>query len=127
MKTSVRTILAVVMGIALVTFTISCASTGAPSKGAAAAPQTEGFLDGYYKHLQPGPEGGAKMRWLKPGVDFGKYNKMMLDSVIFFFADNSEYKGIDPQAMKELADACDQQVVNLLKGTYPIVADTFHL
>jgi hypothetical protein len=73
--------------------------------------------------LQPGPEGGAKMRWLKPGVDFGKYNKIMLDSVVFFFADKSEYRGIDPQAMKELADACDQQVVNALKTTYPIVAE----
>jgi hypothetical protein len=92
-------------------------------KGEAAAPQTEGFLNGYYKYLQPGPEGGGKMRWLKPGVDFGKYNEVMLDSVIFFLADKSEYKGIDPQAMKELADACDQEVVNALKGSYPIVAE----
>jgi len=123
MKTALRTLLVVAMGIALVTFTISCASTGSQAKGAAAAPQTEGFLNGYYKDLQPGPEGGAKMRWLKPGVDFGKYNKVMLDSVIFFFADQSEYKGIDPQAMKELADACDQQVIDVLKGTYPLVAE----
>jgi len=123
MKTAVRTLLVVAMGIALVTFTISCASTGSQAKGAAAAPQTDGFLNGYYKDLQPGPEGGAKMRWLKPGVDFGKYNKVMLDSVIFFFADQSEYKGIDPQAMKELADACDQQVIDVLKGTYPLVAE----
>jgi hypothetical protein len=123
MNTAVRRLLAVAMGIALVTFTISCASTGASSKGAAAAPQTEGFLNGYYKDLQPGPEGGAKMRWLKPGVDFGKYNKVMLESVIFFFADDCEYKGCDPQALKELADACNLQVVNVLKATYPIVAE----
>ncbi|HVO84218.1 MAG TPA: DUF3313 domain-containing protein, partial [Syntrophobacteria bacterium] len=120
---SVRTILALVMGIALVTFTISCASTGSQSKGAVAEAQKVGFLGDYAKNLQPGPEGGAKMRWLKPGVDFGKYNKVMLDSVVFFLADQSEYKGIDPQAMKELADSCDQQVVNVLKGTYPIVAE----
>jgi hypothetical protein len=112
------------MGIALLTFTISCASTGAPSKGVAAAPQTEGFLDGYYKYLQqPGPEGGAKMRWLKPGVDFGKYDKIMLDSVVFFFAADSENKGIDPVEMKELADACNLQLVNALKGSYPIAAE----
>jgi hypothetical protein len=123
MQTSVRTILAVVVGIALVTFTISCASTGSQSKGAPAEAQKVGFLGDFAKYLQPGPEGGAKMRWLKPGVDFGKFNKVMLDSVIFFFADQSEYKGIDPQAMKELADACDLQVVNALKGTYPIVAE----
>jgi hypothetical protein len=123
MKTSVRTILAVVMGIALLTFTISCASTGSQAKGAAGEAQKLGFLGDYATYLQPGPEGGAKMRWLKPGVDFSKYNKIMLDSVIFFFADSSGYKGIDPQALKELADACDLQVVNVLKGTYPIVAE----
>jgi hypothetical protein len=123
MKTSVRTILAVVMGIALLTFTFSCASTSSQSKGATAEAQKLGFLGDYAQYLQPGPEGGAKMRWLKPGVNFGKYNKVMLDSVIFFFADSSGYKGIDPQALKELADGCDQQVVNVLKGTYPLVGE----
>ena len=123
MKTSVRNVMAVVMGIALVSFVISCASTGSQTKKPKQPPQTEGFLDGYYKDLQPGPEGGAKMRWLKPGVDFGKYNKIMLDSVIFYFADDSENKGIDAEDMKELADACDKQVVDALKDTYPIVAE----
>ena len=115
--------MAAVMGIVLVSFVISCASTGTQSKKTEAAAQAEGFLDGYYKDLQPGPEGGAKMRWLKPGVDFGQYNKIMLDSVIFYFADDSENKGIDAQDMKELADGCNQQVVNVLKGAYPIVAE----
>jgi hypothetical protein len=123
MKTSVRNTMAVVMGIALVSLAISCASTGSQSKKDATAPPTEGFLDGYYKDLQPGPEGGAKMRWLKPGVDFGQYNKIMLDSVVFYFADDSENKGIDAQEMKELADACNLEVVNVLKGAYPIVAE----
>jgi hypothetical protein len=101
MKTSVTKVMAVVMGIALVCFAISCASTGSQSKRAAAAPQTQGFLDGYYQDLQPGPEGGAKMRWLKTGVDFGQYNKIMLDSVIFYFADDSENKGIDARGPLE--------------------------
>ncbi len=122
MKTSARNVMAVVMAIVLVSFVISCASTGSQSKKAATAPPTQGFLDGYYKNLQPGPEGGAKMRWLKPGVDFGQYNKIMLDSVVFYFADDSENKGIDAQDMKELADGCNLEVVNVLKGTYPIVA-----
>jgi hypothetical protein len=60
---------------------------------------------------------------LKPGVNFAKYNKVMLDSVIFFFAADSEDKGIDPLEMKELADACDKQLVDSLKGSYPIVAE----
>jgi hypothetical protein len=123
MKTSIRKITAVVMGIALTGFVISCASTGSPSKETAATPQTKGFLQGYYQNLQPGPEGGVKMRWLKPGVDFGKYNKIMLDSIIFFFADDSEHKGIEPNEMKELADEGNQQIFDALNDTYPIVAE----
>jgi Protein of unknown function (DUF3313) len=123
MKTSVRNLMIAVMGIAMVSLVISCASTGTQTKNAETAAQTEGFLDGYYKDLQPGPEGGAKMRWLKPGVDFGKYSKIMLDSVIFYFADDSENKGIDANDMKELADACDKQIVDVLKDSYPIVAE----
>jgi hypothetical protein len=47
----------------------------------------------------------------------------MLDSVAFYFADDSENKGIDAQEVKELADACDLEVVNVLKDTCPIVAE----
>lgn len=89
----------------------------------AAEPKYSGFLGDYYKYLQPGPEGGAKMRWLKPGIDFSKYNKLMIDSVIFYFADDSEYKGIDPQFMKEMADLFNKDLVEALKGAYPIVAE----
>jgi Protein of unknown function (DUF3313) len=93
------------------------------SVGFAAEPKYSGFLNGLYENLQPGPEGGAKMRWLKPGVMFGKYNKFMVDSVIFFLADDSEYKGIDPNEMKELADSFNRAIVEAFNGKYPIVAD----
>lgn len=72
--------------------------------------------------LEPGPSGGAKMRWLKPGVDFARYKRVILDKVLFFFAPDSEYKGIDPQELKGLADAFKRQLVDSLKKTYPIVA-----
>jgi hypothetical protein len=47
----------------------------------------------------------------------------MVDSVIFFFADKSEYKGIDPQEMKELSDKFNQAVVAAFKDKYPVVAE----
>lgn len=116
--------MSVAMGFVLATLAVSCASTGSQSEKEKAARQTEGFLDGYYKDLQPGPEGGAKMRWLKPGVDFSKYNKVMLDSVIFYFAEDSENKGIDAHDMIELTDACNMKIASaLIQGGYPIVAD----
>jgi len=87
-------------------------------------PKYSGFLGDptVYSQLKPGPEGGAKMRWLKPGVDFSKYDKLMIDSVIFFFGPDSD-NGIDPKEMNELADACNQEIVNALKDKYPIVGE----
>ena len=111
MKT-VRVVLAIMIGFALMA-----------SAGSAAEPKYSGFLGDLYKNLEPGPEGGAKMRWMKPGVMFGKYDKFMVDSVIFFFADDSEYKGIDPNEMKELADNFNQAIVAAFKDKYPIVVE----
>lgn len=47
------------------------------------------FLGDYYKNLQPGPKDGAEMGWLKPGADFGKYNKFTIHSIVFFFPDDA--------------------------------------
>jgi hypothetical protein len=33
--------------------------------------------------------------WIKTGVDHTRYKKVMVDYVIFAFAEDSEYKGID--------------------------------
>jgi len=80
------------------------------------------FLGKYYDVLGPGPSEGAQKRWLKPGTNFGKYNKVMLESVVFYLADDAAYKGIDPQVMKDLADNFNVTVVNALKDKYPIVS-----
>ncbi len=76
-----------------------------------------------YKQLTPGGEGQAKLRWVNKDADPKKYNKYMIDSVIFFLSGEAEYKGIDPQAMKELADAFNKELVNAFKDKYPIVAE----
>lgn len=112
MKSALRMFAVVLTGLALIA-----------TSGVAADLKYSGFLEGYYENLQPGPEGGAKMRWLKPGVDFTQYNKFMIDSVVFFFADDTEYEGIDPQELKELADAFNQELVTAFKDKYPIVAE----
>jgi hypothetical protein len=121
MKTAARKMTAVLTGLLLVGFIASCASTGSKEPMPAAPAQQKGFLDGFYQNLEPGPEGGAKMRWLKPGVDFSSYDKIMLESVIFYFAEDSESKRIDALELKDLADACNLALVNTLKDSYPIV------
>src|SRR5512139_3751433 len=107
MNRALRLVLAVVLGMGLVASMISCAST----------PKTTGptFLGDYAKNLQEGPKGGAKERWLKPGVDFAKYNKVILEHVVFFFDDTAEYKGIDTAELDEVAKKCDLALANALK------------
>ena len=58
----------------------------------AAEPKFSGFLGDYYKNLQPKPKDGAKMCWLKQGIDFGKYNKFMVHNVVFYCADDSSIR-----------------------------------
>jgi hypothetical protein len=112
MKKTVMAVCAVMMiGFALTTAT-----------GFAADKKYSGFLGDYYKYLHPGPEGGAKEHWLKPKVPFGKYNKVMVDSVIFYFAEDSEDKGIDAEEMKELSEGFNQAIVAAFKDKYPIIA-----
>ncbi len=92
--------------------------------GFAADKKYSGFLgDDDYKNLQPGAKGGAKEVWLKPGVMFGKYHKYMVDSVVFFFAEDSAYKGIDPNELKDLSDSFNKAIVAAFKDKYPIVAE----
>jgi len=103
---------AVMVGLALMAAT----AVGAEQK-------QSGFLEGYYKNLKPGPEGGAKQRWFKPGVDFSKYNKLMVDSVIFYVAKDAKNIGIDGEQIKELTEAFNLAMVTALKDAYPIVSE----
>ncbi len=84
-----------------------------------------GFLGEYAKKLTPVrlEDNSTALRWKKPGVDFSKYNKFMVDYVVFALADDSEYKGIDGDEMKKLGDAASLAVVNAIKERYPIVAE----
>jgi hypothetical protein len=81
------------------------------------------FLGEYSKNLTPGPKGGAKLRWVKPGVDLAKYKKFMIDYVVFAFADDSESKVINGDEMKKLGDACTLAIIDALKDKYPVVSE----
>jgi hypothetical protein len=76
-----------------------------------------GFL-GDYSQLKPGPEGGMNELYIKEGVDFSKYTKLMLDQIIFY-----GQGGIDPEVVKELADKFDRAVIDALGTAYPLVTE----
>lgn len=81
-----------------------------------------GFL-GDYSQLKPGPKGGIAQVYVKEGVDFKQYNKIMLDQVVFYFKQDAENLGIDPLEINELADKYDKAMVDALGEAYPLVSD----
>jgi len=92
---------------------------------ATATPKYEGvFIPEQYVHeLKPGAKGQAQSRWIKEGVDFSKYNKFMVDYVVFALAPNSQYKGINADEMKQLADEASLVLVNAIKEKYEVVSE----
>lgn len=114
MNKTIRSAMVIILGILF---------AGFPAFGADM--QFSGFLGnpGVYDLLKPGPDGGVKLRWQKEGISPRKYNKFMVDSVIFFLADKSDYKGIDPQDMKNMADHFNKEIVMAFKDKYPIVSE----
>jgi hypothetical protein len=79
-----------------------------------------GFL-GDYSQLTPGSKGQLAERYIKDGVDFKKYKKVMMDQVMFYLNADAEDKGINPDEMKELADKFHKAVVKALGDAYPMV------
>jgi hypothetical protein len=63
------------------------------------------------------------LRWMRPGYDFAKYNKFMVDYVVFVLAPDSAYKGINADEMKKLADTASLALVNAIKEKYEVVSE----
>jgi len=82
-----------------------------------------GFL-GDYSQLKPGPKGGVAQVYVKEGVNFKQYNKIMLDQVVFYFKQDAENQAIDPDEMKELADKYNRAVIDALGDAYPLVSES---
>jgi hypothetical protein len=95
------------------TFSAGCAGTGKEIK-------QSGFL-GDYPQFQPGPKGGADWVYLKEGVDFSVYKRIMIDKVVFFFREDAKYKGIYPEELQELSSAFLLEMTMALRGAgaYP--------
>ena len=84
----------------------------------AEAPEYSGFLQDY-PTFKEGKK-GVDMVYTKEGVDFSKYNKIMMDEVIFYFKKEADYKGIHPSEIQELAEAFNKAFIDALKDAYPL-------
>ena len=63
--------------------------------------------------------------------DIKKYNKLLIDRIQLWVKEDAEYKGIDPTAMKELADYFHQAIVKAVSSGYEVVTkpgpDVLHI
>ncbi len=78
------------------------------------------FFGEKYPHFKPGPEGGADLLYIKKGVDFSKYSKIMVDQQ-FYFDSGSKYNAIHPKAIAALEEAMLKAIVDATGNTYPLV------
>jgi len=81
-------------------------------------PDYSGFLQDY-PTFKEGKK-GVDMAYTKQGVDFSKYNKVMMDEVVFYFKKDADYKGIQPSEIQELNEAFNKAFIDALKAAYPL-------
>jgi hypothetical protein len=82
----------------------------------------KGFLSDYSKLAPEGGESKA-FKHRDPSTDFSKYSKVLIDRIQIWVSDDAEYKGIDPTAMKELADYFHEAITKAVSDAYPVVTE----
>lgn len=106
--------------IKLATILLSCALLVGCAAGGMKEVTKTGFL-GDYSMLQPGGEDRAALVYVKPGVDFKPYDKIMFERVLVSLADSAEHKEIDPALVAELAEHYQNALMKAVESGYQIV------
>lgn len=92
----------------------------AMSSFAFAATQSSQFLD-IHPELKPDPDRPGEMEWRKPGFDLANYDKVMFAPLTIFVDPNSEYKGLDSEDVRALAEGFRNAVVKTLEPEVQVV------
>ncbi|MDD5677948.1 MAG: DUF3313 domain-containing protein [Kiritimatiellae bacterium] len=81
-----------------------------------------GFL-GDYSNLRPDPDHCDAAIWIKPGFSLKNYDKILLDNIIVWYRDKSDYKGVDASRLKILTDYFHAAITHALGADYPVVTE----
>ncbi|KAF0101791.1 MAG: hypothetical protein FD187_1834 [bacterium] len=71
--------------------------------------------------LQSDAAGPGSQRWMAPTANLANYDKVLLEPLTLYIAPDSEEKGLNPDALKSLADEFHKLVSNQLEPSYPVV------
>jgi len=84
--------------------------------------QAKGFLTEYARIPKSKVEDSA-YKYRDTSVDFSKYNRLLVDRIKVWFAEDSDYKGIDPDELKVLTDYFYQAIEKAVGDAYPMVKE----
>lgn len=84
-------------------------------------PVYSGFLE-EYPDFQPGQKGGVDLVYLKEGIDFKKYNKVMLDHIVFYPHPEAQFKGLEADDLKEMETFFHSALKKEMEKDYPLVS-----
>jgi len=79
-----------------------------------------GFLENY-PVFKKGAKGGVDKVYVKEGVNFKKYHKILMDPVEFYIKLDAKYQGIRVDVLQKMSYAFGQAVDEALKGSYELV------
>ena len=88
----------------------------------AGQPKLSDFVMSPAPEMKPIPNMEGAWYWNKPGLEFNKYDKILLDDIEIFLAPDSKYTGINASQMKALADSMRAVMIAALEPDYPVVS-----
>ena len=90
----------------------------------AGQPKLSEFVMSPAPEMKPIPAMEGAWYWNKPGLEFNKYDKILLEAIEIFLAPDSRYKGINADQMKALSDTMRAVMIAALEPDYPVVSKT---
>ena len=109
-------------GVMLVVLTLFAAHAFAQSGSQAPSrPAYSGFL-GDYSKLKPATDREGVMLYVNPSAKGRQYAKVMFRPVEVYVSPSSEYKGVQPDALKRMTDALVASLTKALAPAYEIVS-----
>ena len=77
-----------------------------------------GFLQDYSQLGKDDMMKKADKIYINKKTDFGKYDQIMLDDIVFMIADEAKFKGFEAKELTDLADAFSKAIMMNLAGSY---------
>lgn len=78
------------------------------------------FIENMPKLAKDTDRPGA-MIWQKPGVNRAAYTRVLIEPLTIFISPDSEYKGLDGDDLKDLADGYQEALTKALEPDVPVV------